>query len=240
MIKLITFDLWNTLVSGANTETLREMRITELSKILKRNDFNISINNIEQALQYSWEYFMQEWQSRHYTPIASAMMYKFFSALNIEPNDDFFNEVVKYIEISLLDGENELIDGIEELIFKLHKKYSLAVISDTGYTPGRYLRILLKNLNIYNAFDVFAFSDEIGVSKPDKRIFDYTLNYFNMKPNEALHIGDLLSTDIEGACEAGMHSIHFQRKKFKDELSQVQPGFVTNDACEIFQFISTI
>lgn len=240
MIKLVTFDLWNTLVSGTNTDILRKMRITELSKILKQNDFNILNNDIEQAFNDSWEYFMQEWQSRHYTPIASALMYRFFSVLNIEPNDECFIKVTEYIETSLLDGENELINGIEELVFKLHKKYALAVISDTGYTPGRYLRVLLKDLNIYNVFDVFAFSDEIGVSKPDKRIFNYTLNYFNIKPDEALHIGDLLSTDIEGACEAGMHSIHFQREKFKDESSQVKPRFVTDNACEIFQFISTI
>ena len=165
MIKLITFDLWNTIVSGNHSDELNAKRVKYIQNILSENGHNPSEESIYNALDYSWKYFMKEWHNRHYTPTSNAMTAKVFEYMNIERGKADFLRIVKYLESSLLTSDNCLIEGIEDLLKNLYTHYSLAIISDAGYTPGRYLRLLLKKLNVAEYFSFFAFSDEMGVNR---------------------------------------------------------------------------
>lgn len=241
MIRLITFDLWNTIVSGSESSALRLKRIAFIRDILHELNKDADDTMIAEALTHSWDHFMREWNGRHYTPTTKALTAKVFQFLNVRPDQDAFCRTMEFMASSLIHADNKLVEGIDELLGELGNHYSLAVISDTGFTPGRYLRVLLKQLGVYRHFSFFAFSDEMGVSKPDIRIFMHTMNYFNIRPEEALHIGDLLSTDITGADRAGMHSVHFKKEQYRDELvDNVKPTFETHDAHEIPGFVSSI
>jgi putative hydrolase of the HAD superfamily len=49
----------------------------------------------------------------------------------------------------------------------------------------------------------------VGISKPDKRIFQLTLNQLKIKPQEAIHVGDWYYSDVIGAERAGMEALLF-------------------------------
>ena len=60
----------------------------------------------------------------------------------------------------------ELIPGAAELIHTLKQRgYTLALVAD-GY-PGTYRNVLTQHA-LYDCFDVFAISEEVGVVKPDE------------------------------------------------------------------------
>lgn len=241
MIKLITFDLWNTIVSGSESSVLKQSRIEYIKDNLSQISINRNSDEISAALSHSWDYFMLEWNNRQYTPTTRALTAQVFEHLNVPTDSEVFDNTVDFMACSLINAQNRLVEGIDRLLIELSEHYSLAVISDTGFTPGRFLRVLLKQLGVYNYFSFFAFSDEMGVSKPDTRIFLHTLNYFDIEPHEALHIGDLLSTDITGAERTGMHSVHFKKEQFrKENVIDVKATFETRDAHEIFEFVSSI
>jgi FMN phosphatase YigB (HAD superfamily) len=83
-------------------------------------------------------------------------------------------------------------------------RYRLGVICNTGTTGGQTLREVLRRHGLLGYFDVTVFSNEFGVSKPHRRIFEHTLAELQAEPNEALHVGDLEELDIDGAHAAGM------------------------------------
>jgi putative hydrolase of the HAD superfamily len=54
-------------------------------------------------------------------------------------------------------------------------------------------------------------SSEVGVAKPDRRIFEYACTVFGVLPSQAVYVGDRLRTDAIGAAEAGLTGIWINR-----------------------------
>jgi putative hydrolase of the HAD superfamily len=51
-------------------------------------------------------------------------------------------------------------------------------------------------------------STRVGVTKPDPRIFHLALKRAGVAPGAAVHVGDMLSTDVAGAQAAGIPAVH--------------------------------
>lgn len=54
-------------------------------------------------------------------------------------------------------------------------------------------------------------SAEVGVAKPDPRIFDTALRTLGVAPQKALYVGDLLDVDVRGAERAGLGALLYDR-----------------------------
>jgi putative hydrolase of the HAD superfamily len=67
----------------------------------------------------------------------------------------------------------------------------------------------LKQCDIGQFLDFFAYSDVVGSAKPSANIFQFALAAAGCQPEEAIHIGDKLTNDIAGALNAGLSAIHF-------------------------------
>jgi putative hydrolase of the HAD superfamily len=52
-------------------------------------------------------------------------------------------------------------------------------------------------------------SGTVGISKPDPRIWDPALAATGTRPEDAIHVGDSLLTDVGGARAAGIRPVHF-------------------------------
>ena len=66
-------------------------------------------------------------------------------------------------------GAVEALSALREL------GVTLAIISNTGRTPGTVLRVLMGNMGILEYFDATTFSNEILVRKPSEGAFTVTL-----------------------------------------------------------------
>ena len=94
-----------------------------------------------------------------------------------------------------------------ETLPRLSEKYKLAVICNTGISPGKILREIMQADDIFRWFECLTFSDEVKWAKPNVKIFNYTLENLHVKNHEAAHIGDDIKTDVSGAKLAGMKAI---------------------------------
>jgi HAD superfamily hydrolase (TIGR01509 family) len=79
----------------------------------------------------------------------------------------------------------------------------VAVISNSNGTA----RALLGSLGLGRHLDFVIDSFEVGVEKPDARIFALALERARVEPHEAIYVGDLYSVDVCGARGAGMDGI---------------------------------
>ncbi|MDD3803571.1 MAG: HAD family hydrolase [bacterium] len=241
MIKVVSFDLWNTLLTGANSETSERQRGDKIREVLLKEGFTVTTDEINSAVKKAWDYFNEEWLGKYYTLQTSASLDVIFSELKINPSSSLRKEILEIMQKSLMKSENKIIEGMKELVLSLRKDYILAIISDAGFTPGRYLREVIRELELHDSFSVYAFSDEIGVSKPHRKIFEYVLMSTGAQPHETVHIGDIPVTDIKGANDMGMYSVHFSKETylFKDS-DKIKPSFSTDSPEEIGKFIKEI
>ncbi len=68
------------------------------------------------------------------------------------------------------------------------------------------LEQLFRKLGILDCFDAVIDSGLVGVEKPDPRIFQIACARTGTTPAAALHLGDTMATDIDGALAAGMRA----------------------------------
>jgi len=94
---------------------------------------------------------------------------------------------------------------------KATKGNTLSILSNTGFIPGKLLRNVLKHICIDMYFDFQIYSDEVGLSKPNKDIFKLMVNKITENRqillSEIVHIGDNVRADVIGANSLGIHSI---------------------------------
>lgn len=70
---------------------------------------------------------------------------------------------------------------------------------------------LLEGLGVRELFDVVTASFQVGVEKPDSRIFSDALAKCGVAPQRALHVGDSYNEDVVGARGAGMRALWLRR-----------------------------
>jgi epoxide hydrolase-like predicted phosphatase len=72
------------------------------------------------------------------------------------------------------------------------------------------LRGLMENdWTIANAFDTLVISAEVGLAKPDHRIYQLALDRLGVAANQALFVDDF-SENVDGARWMGLHAIQFR------------------------------
>ncbi|MBA2322122.1 MAG: HAD-IA family hydrolase, partial [Deltaproteobacteria bacterium] len=111
-------------------------------------------------------------------------------------------------------------EGVEVVTALKDAGIAVALICDTGYSPGRMVRRMLRTVG-FPPFDAYAFSDEIGFPKPHPAMFQAALVPRGVEPGEALHVGDLRRTDIAGARAVGLTAVRF--RGVYDDLDDAHP-----------------
>ena len=90
-------------------------------------------------------------------------------------------------------------------------------MSDTIVTSADGLRAVLEKHGIKKHFSGFAFSDEVGHSKPHRAMFDKAAAELGLKLEELVHIGDRDHNDVKGPQGLGMKAILFTAARAHDK-----------------------
>jgi beta-phosphoglucomutase len=80
-----------------------------------------------------------------------------------------------------------------------------------------YLHDLLKRFDLTRFFDFVIVSAEVGMAKPDPRIFDLVAQKANGPRQRLLYVGDHVGDDIEGAQAAGLDAVLIDRRNRQPE-----------------------
>lgn len=96
--------------------------------------------------------------------------------------------------------------GAETVLQRLSEAYQLGMITN-GYSDSQRGR--LGAAGMLDIFDPLLISEEVGVAKPDARIFELALTKLRLDPEEVLYVGDSISHDRDGCLRAGIDFCHF-------------------------------
>jgi putative hydrolase of the HAD superfamily len=108
--------------------------------------------------------------------------------------------------VKLCPTKTNLFPHAHETLQYLQNKYTLHLISN-GFKESSEMKI--GNTQIGGYFQHIIISENVGVNKPDKAIFEHALQLAGAKKTESLMIGDSLEADVYGALNFGMDAIYF-------------------------------
>lgn len=215
MIDTITFDLWNTLISNIPQDysKYRQRRIENLTRVLRQNGREVESGRLAEAYRRGFEKCTETWEKNLdlSTEEQLRIMLGFLDEDALKGIwENLMPQLAEAYVSPILEDPPILIDGAKEILVHVRSKdYKIGLICNTGTTPGRTIRVLLERLGMINSFDVTTFSDELGIRKPDPRIFLHTLRQLKSKPENSMHVGDLIDVDVLGARNVGMISVHY-------------------------------
>ena len=178
-------------------------------------DVNSAAEKCKEKIGDKWESFSSYWRTTQleYTWLRSLMKkHKDFWKIT----EDSLNKSMKVYNIEL-GMKNELLDlykvlspypEVKETLNKLKKKnYKLAILSNG--TPS-LLNQLVSNNNLENIFDDIFSIEEVGIFKPDSKVYDMPVKKYKIKPNEIIFLS-ANTWDVSGGGNYGFKSVWVNR-----------------------------
>jgi putative hydrolase of the HAD superfamily len=157
----------------------------------------------------------------------------------------------KYISAAVMAYHSEKIESIktyEDVIPCLQtlKKLGIktAIISD-GLPIKQYEKIL--RLGIDDLIDLTVISDELGIRKPNPKLFDHCLKRFGITGSETIYVGDRIDKDIIPAKLNNIYSVYIHRGGKYDTYKTgfkipegTKPDYEISNLNELFYIIEEI
>jgi putative hydrolase of the HAD superfamily len=101
----------------------------------------------------------------------------------------------------------------------------LGLVSNITLLPP-LVREDLDRMSLGSRLDATVFSSEVGVRKPDPRIFREALERLGSDPAETVFVGDRLYDDISGAQAVGMRAILTRQFRHEDDPDYEPDGVI--------------
>ena len=118
--------------------------------------------------------------------------------------------------------QSKWFDFVDSALYPEVKKV-LSVLKQRGLKLGlisngyeKEIRFILETACLdRTAFDIIVGVDTISKTKPNPDIFKYTISKLNVKPEEAIFVGDSVEADYKGAENAGINALLINRTEKK-------------------------
>ena len=140
--------------------------------------------------------------------------------LGLEPESAIWNYIASKLSLNPAESLNPVdleqlksdfwkFDSLDhdlvEYLKSLRKKYIICILSN-AWTGAR--RLFTETYHLDEMADKIIISSEVGLVKPDIRIYELAATKLNLKPEEIIFIDDF-AENIEGARQSGMNAIQF-------------------------------
>lgn len=216
-IRAVTFDLWDTIVHDDSDEPKRATQGLRSKRDERRHLMWTALNSVEpidletvvQAYDVADAAFNVVWKENHINWTVEQRLRVILNGLHKTLPANVMTKLIEDTGRMEVDIPPDAIDGIKEALEDLAGRYKLCIVSDAIVTPGTGLREILEAYDLKQHFDGFAFSDEVGHSKPHKSMFDSAAQQLGVELDEIVHIGDRDHNDVKGPHAIGAKAILF-------------------------------
>jgi len=219
-IQALTFDFWWTLFRYPAEEQADEIRVQRLVKGLAGHGFCVSLEKVRMALAACRKRTMEKQYNQGLDLTPPEQIGWILNYLGLPVREAVIENLLVPYTTVLFEVPPVLMEDARELLHGLAKDYRLGLICNTGTSPGSTLRHFLRKEGILTCFSYLLFSNEVGIAKPNPKVFEMVLRALEIKdPGQAVHIGDDPRSDINGAKQVGMKAIWFNSRGLDSEIT---------------------
>jgi len=202
-IKAVIFDLFGTLIDSFNAQEYRQI-LSEMASLLSlpkdsfydlwTGSFNQRALGVFKTLEESFKFISNQLN----TPV------------NVGGIEQATQIRLNYSKRTLVP-RNDAITTLKQL-----KKlgFKIGLISDCTYE----IPLIWEETSLSQHFDSVIFSCNVGIKKPDPKIYHLACRALKVKPKNCLYIGDGSSRELSGALRVGMFPILIRSPSEKDSV----------------------
>ena len=204
-------------------------------------DVNSAAEKCKEKIGDKWENFANYWRTTQleYTWLRSLMKrHKDFWQIT----EDSLNKSMKAFNIDPL-MKNELLNlykvlspfkEVPEVLKVLKEKnFKLAILSNG--TPD-LLNELVKSNNLDNIFDDLFSIEQVGIYKPDSKVYDIPITKYSIEKNEVAFLS-ANTWDVSGGGNYGYQSIWVNRNKNIFDNLDYKPNNEVKDLSELINLV---
>ena len=196
-VRAVIFDLDDTITDFLSAADAAFM--AAFSAIAEEH--GVDVNDLHARYMELFEEFYTLHLEGHVT-LEEFRVYRFSRAFELVelPIDETFLDLTIDFQF-YYDNELETFPGACSVLKELDEMYPLGLITN-GPTDPQWRKI--NKFKLSEIFEVILVSGQLGISKPDPRIFDVALEGLRVAPEEAVMVGNSLDHDHQGAINAGI------------------------------------
>jgi FMN phosphatase YigB (HAD superfamily) len=244
VIRGIVFDLFDTLVDqnhdrllpveiegrlvGATTPALHaravsdfgvSLEVIEFAEVLGGLDQELRVDTVDQGIELS--------TLDRFTALGTRLGQSDVLA---------FGNVLAGVHMGVLHEAVSVPVHHEAVLTSLAIDHHLAICSNFTHAPTA--RAILREASFEPHLSSTIISEEVGIRKPRREIFDAVIDSMGMAPSEILHVGDNLRADVGGAAAVGMRTVWLTRQIEDPEASLAgydgpRPDFAIDDLMDL-------
>jgi len=124
-------------------------------------------------------------------------------------------------------------NGAQGVLDFARDRYKLGIISN-GIGEAQRKRLAVGAIS--DLFHSVVVSDEVGIRKPRREIFDHALAELRLAPSDVLFVGDSLTDDYQGAVNAGIDFCYYNREK-KRLADSHRPKYKIDELQELLNYL---
>ncbi|MDR2602162.1 MAG: HAD family hydrolase [Spirochaetaceae bacterium] len=165
---------------------------------------------------YSMENYWKDVEDAVYRFIPK--IYDYILYKNINGMEKFKISKMDYKnKIGKLNGNFELMDGIEDFLIKYSKYYKIGILGQYG----KDFKEFLSDKELIKYFTYTEIQDDYKMTKPNPRYYEEILKRCNCKAEESIMVGDRIDKDIIPAKMVGMKTVRIKTGIHKEQEPRI-------------------
>ncbi len=205
MIKVVSFDLWFTLIweDDESSNEYREKRINAIYDVFREYSSSLKLEDIRGFYDLTSHIRMI---------ISNEELIRLLGYMaGIEGDQQLIRRAVdKYIEATC-SWKPYVNKEALAILPKLKEEMDLKIVilSNTSFA-GKAIERILRNIGIGEYVDHVFSSSDIGYVKPMPKAFQAIFKKYGVRPNEVMHVGDTYVDDVIGAINVGSWGVLYK------------------------------
>jgi len=125
------------------------------------------------------------------------------------------------------------VDQAEETLALTSKRYNVGIITN-GFKETQLKKF--EKLSMHKYTSQMVISEELGVLKPDPKVFDHATEIAGVPREEILYVGDSYSSDVVGGLNAGWKTAWYTGVVGEEE-TELKPDLTFNDFSDLKKYL---
>jgi putative hydrolase of the HAD superfamily len=227
-LSYIYFDLDNTLLDHNQAESKSHKAVYNSFPVLQQIPLENWLETYQEVNHNLWVKYQDGEIDRHELHFS-----RFHDSM---VKMDLPTEDSREIGVTYMEKYREFWDWVnqaEETFGLLSKHYDVGIITN-GFKETQLKKF--EKLSMHRYTSRMVISEELGVLKPDPKVFDHATDLAGVPREEILYVGDSYSSDIVGGLNAGWKTAWYTGVVGKEE-TELTPDLTFNDFSDLKAFL---